>query len=109
MSARGVTAEGGRFVPQQTRSERTRDAILEAARSAVVTFGRDAFTTADVARLAGVSIGTVYRYYRDRVALLDVIAPNREQLTREMLMRQTIQVRDYSPELVAERVREALQ
>lgn len=41
--------------------------------------GRDRLTTADVALLADCAIGTVYRYFTDRVALLDAIAPDRDQ------------------------------
>lgn len=41
--------------------------------------GRDRMTTADVAKSAKCSIGTVYRYFTDRVALLDDIAPDRDK------------------------------
>ncbi|WP_213816255.1 TetR/AcrR family transcriptional regulator [Glaciihabitans sp. dw_435] len=40
--------------------------------------GRDRFTTADVAAIAGCSIGTLYRYYKDRIAILDAIWPDRD-------------------------------
>lgn len=41
--------------------------------------GRDRITTTMVATRANVSIGTVYRYWTDRVAMLDDIAPERDQ------------------------------
>ena len=42
------------------------------------TIGRDRLTTAMVADEAGVSIGTVYAYVIDRVALLDYVWPERD-------------------------------
>jgi len=41
--------------------------------------GRDRITTTMVAHRANVSIGTVYRYWTDRVAMLDDIAPDRDR------------------------------
>lgn len=66
--------------PQQKRAA----VRLEAIKAAAITLyndpsiGRDRFTTAQVADLAGCSIGSVYRYFIDRVALLDAIAPDRD-------------------------------
>ena len=56
--------------PQQARSRRTREAIL---RAAVVCFdarGYDHTTTAAIARRAGVAVGTLYGYFRDKRAIL---------------------------------------
>jgi len=66
-----------RNTPQQHRSQVTLAALTDAARVAADTFGYDYFTTADVASIAGRSIGTVYRYFPDRVALLDAIDSGR--------------------------------
>lgn len=69
-----------RVNPKQKRAE----ARLAAIKAAAVTLyndptiGRDRMTTAQVAELAGCSIGTFYRYFIDRVALLDSIAPDRD-------------------------------
>jgi hypothetical protein len=41
------------------------------------TVGRDRITTAQVAERAGCSIGTIYRYFPDRVAMLDHVWPGR--------------------------------
>lgn len=68
-----------RHTPVQARGQKRLDEILVAARKALAIHGRDRFTTAQVADLAGASIGTVYRYFPDRVAILDVIFPDREQ------------------------------
>ena len=69
-----------RNVPSQKRSTMTLVAIMSAATKLYndPAIGRDRFTTAQVADLAGCSIGSVYRYFKDRVALLDAIAPDRD-------------------------------
>jgi len=46
------------------------DALLDAAAAVVDEVGFDRLTTAMVAESAGSSIGTVYRYFPDRIALL---------------------------------------
>lgn len=73
-----------RHVPIQDRSVRQVRNILQAARTLLAEVGRDRLTTAPVALAAGVSIGTVYRYFPDRVALLDAIAPNPERQVAEI-------------------------
>lgn len=67
-----------RRVPSQKRAQQTAVCILAAVAELVEVHGRyETFTTADVAEDAGVSIGTVYRYARTRVELLDALYPNR--------------------------------
>jgi hypothetical protein len=68
-----------RHTPKQVRSTATLEKIAEAGRTVYNMEGRDTLNTAMVAKVAGVSIGTFYRYFDDRVALLDHIAPNRDQ------------------------------
>jgi len=67
--------------PLQTRSQVRLDAIKAAAIKLYNNpqIGRDRLTTAQVALLAGCSIGTFYRYFEDRYALLEAIAPDRDQ------------------------------
>jgi hypothetical protein len=43
------------------------------------TVGRDRITTQMVSQKSGCSIGTVYRYWKNRVSMLDDIAPNRSR------------------------------
>ena len=64
-----------RNTPVQDRSARTLAAIRAAGREVLAEVGRDRLTTAMVASRAGVSIGTFYRYYQDRVLLLNQIQP----------------------------------
>jgi AcrR family transcriptional regulator len=71
------------------RSMRTLQRLTDAAKAAAEVIGYDRFTTGDVAERAGVSIGTVYRYFPDRVALLDVIDPERYVFTEVREHRRT--------------------
>jgi len=67
-----------RHLPQQERSRATLELLEKSARQVLETEGRDRFTTAQVATAAGVSIGTLYRYFPDRTAILDRVWPDRE-------------------------------
>lgn len=67
---------GLRAEPVQRRGHATRTRLLRAALAAIQEKGRDGFTTSDVADGAGVSIGTVYRYFDDRVAILRALFPD---------------------------------
>ncbi|MFM9920887.1 TetR/AcrR family transcriptional regulator [Lacisediminihabitans sp. H27-G8] len=66
--------------PQQGRSRATLERIEAAARQLLrdPEIGRDRFTTAQVARGADVSIGTLYRYFDDRTAILEHVWPERQ-------------------------------
>ena len=57
-------------VPQQERSRRTRKRILEAAAESFEALGYDETTTAEIARRAGIAVGSVYDYFRDKRAIL---------------------------------------
>lgn len=69
---------GTRTRPTQARATARLDSILAGARLHYAAVGRDRFTTSGVAEAAGCSVATVYRYYEDRVDLLDAIAPDRD-------------------------------
>ncbi|WP_165066119.1 TetR/AcrR family transcriptional regulator [Marisediminicola senii] len=68
-----------RNAPRQKRAGRTVATIEAAVRDILADpeWGRDRLTTGQVAKLAGVSIGTIYRYFPDRLALLDHVWPDR--------------------------------
>lgn len=59
--------------PVQARSAARLEALLDAAASIVDEVGFERLTTAMVAERAGASIGTVYRYFPDRIALLQAL------------------------------------
>jgi AcrR family transcriptional regulator len=60
----------GLRTPQQARSRRTRERILEAAVAAFEAGGYDETTTAAIAARAGVGVGTLYAWFPDKRALL---------------------------------------
>lgn len=60
--------------PVQARSTARLAALLDAAAEVVSEIGYERLTTAMVAERAGASIGTVYRYFPDRIALLQSLA-----------------------------------
>ncbi|MFK7877799.1 MAG: TetR/AcrR family transcriptional regulator [Paracoccaceae bacterium] len=62
-----------RKIQSQKRSESTVDDISEAATQLLDTAGVGKFTTNHVAERAGVSIGSLYRYFRDKGAILRLI------------------------------------
>ncbi len=58
--------------PQQARSRATVEIILEAA-AQVLGGGWNAFNTNRIADVAGVSVGTVYQYFPNKLALVEAI------------------------------------
>lgn len=72
--------------PKQARSQVLYDALIEATRRLLASEGVDAITTARVAELAGVSIGSLYQYFPSREALIAaVIDAKLESDMRELL------------------------
>ena len=71
-----ATAAGAiplRNEPVQARSTARLAALLDAAAAVVDEIGYERLTTAMVAERAGASIGTVYRYFPDRIAVLQAL------------------------------------
>lgn len=60
--------------PVQARSTARLAALLDAAAAVIDELGYERLTTAMVAERAGASIGTVYRYFPDRIAVLQALA-----------------------------------
>jgi len=79
MSDTSLTAPRGtaaliRNEPVQARSTARLAALLDAAAQVIDEIGYERLTTAMVAERAGASIGTVYRYFPDRIAVLQSLA-----------------------------------
>lgn len=73
--------------PVQARAAQRIEALLDAAAAVVETHGIEHLTTALVAERAGASIGTVYRYFPDRVAVLVALAARNQERMRLALER----------------------
>lgn len=73
--------ENMRVAPSQPRSKARVESILAAARRHYEEVGRDRFTFEGVAAVVEpkCSVGTIYRYFSDRVALLDALFPDRDR------------------------------
>ncbi len=85
-AARDIHASLIRNEPMQARSTARLAALLDAAAAVVAEIGYERLTTAMVAEGAGASIGTVYRYFPDRIAVLQSLAArNEERLTERLL------------------------
>lgn len=63
-----------------TRSKKVdkREVIIEVARTLFTTVGYETTTIADVAKKAGVAVGTVYLYFKNKPELLDAVCGNWE-------------------------------
>lgn len=70
-----------RVAPTQDRAKARVESIKEAARQHYAEVGRDLFSFDGVAALTvpKCSVATIYRYFENRVALLDAILPDRDR------------------------------
>ena len=62
-----------RKAPRQQRSRATVDAMVEAAARVLARRGWAHFTTNEVAAVAGVSVGSLYQYFPNKLALAEAI------------------------------------
>jgi AcrR family transcriptional regulator len=65
---------GSRRTPLQDRSRQRVERILDAAAAVFGDRGYDAATTEEIARLAGTSIGSVYQFFPNKLAIFNAIA-----------------------------------
>ena len=68
--------------PRQARAHATIDAILEATAQILEREGEAGFNTNRIAARAGVSVGTLYQYFRDKQAILREIARRETEAVR---------------------------
>jgi AcrR family transcriptional regulator len=59
--------------PLQARSQVTVDAIVEAAARVFESSGFDGASTNKIAEIAGVSVGSLYQYFPDKLGLLQAV------------------------------------
>ncbi|MFL9924084.1 TetR family transcriptional regulator [Herbaspirillum lusitanum] len=71
--------------PQQARSTELVAAILQAAVQVLLKEGAQRFTTARVAEKAGVSVGSVYQYFPNKVAILFRLQADEWKQTTELV------------------------
>lgn len=62
-----------RKAPRQARSRATVEAVIEAGARILSQEGWAGFTTNKVAEAAGVSIGSLYQYFPEKIALVDAV------------------------------------
>lgn len=65
--------------PRERSRESTRDAILDAAARSFNAGGAGAVRMEDIAAQAGIAVGTLYNYFRDRQALVASLLQSRTQ------------------------------
>jgi AcrR family transcriptional regulator len=72
--------------PRQSRSRVLYDALIEATRRIVASEGVAAVTTARVAELAGVSIGSLYQYFPSREALIAALIDHQLEVDIQQML-----------------------
>lgn len=78
--------ENTRKIPRQGRALASVDVVLEAAAQVLEASGEAGFNTNAVAERAGVSIGTLYRYFPDKQAILLALALRETEAHRGRVM-----------------------
>jgi AcrR family transcriptional regulator len=80
------TPERRRVSPRQARAQASVEAVVEAAAQVLEASGEDGFNTNAVAERAGVSIGTLYRYFPDKQAILLALAKGEKAVVDAKVM-----------------------
>ena len=70
----------------QVRSSKRLVALLDATADVISDIGYETLTTAMVAERAGASIGTVYRYFPDRIAVLQALISRNRQRAQQSVV-----------------------
>lgn len=87
MAERRTPRISSRKQPKQARSNELVSSILEAAIHVLVKEGAQRFTTTRVAERAGVSVGSIYQYFPNKVAILFRLQSDEWRRTSEMMCR----------------------
>jgi AcrR family transcriptional regulator len=86
-----------RKLPRQSRSQQTVDQILDTAAALFVDVGYENATTNAIAEKAGISIGTLYRYYPDKDAILKALAERYQCQSRSLFTTLFVEDAKYLP------------
>jgi AcrR family transcriptional regulator len=86
-----------RNLPRQPRSQQTVDLILDTAAGLFVEIDYANTTTNAIAEKAGISIGTLYRYFPDKEAILNALAERYTQQTQTLLQSVFVEDAKYLP------------
>jgi AcrR family transcriptional regulator len=73
-----------RRLPQQARSQQRVDLILDTAADLFAEVGYESMTTNSIAERAGISIGSLYRYFSDKDAILRALAKRHQEQVRRI-------------------------
>src|SRR5438132_401223 len=73
MSGTGTREQDGEARPMRADAQRNYARLLDAASAAFVEHGADDVSLEEIARRAGVGIGTLYRHFPTRQALLEAV------------------------------------
>lgn len=84
--------------PKQARARATVEALLEAAARVLVEEGHERTTTARIAEVAGVGIGSLYEYFPSKDALIAALVERHEQSMLEQLSRMAEELQGLSLE-----------
>jgi AcrR family transcriptional regulator len=76
--------EALRRTPRQARSQQRVDLILDTAADLFVEVGYESATTNSIAERAGISIGSLYRYFPDKDAILRALAERHLEQVRAL-------------------------
>ncbi len=98
-----------RRVPHQARAHVTVDAVIAATAQILLKDGYDECTTNRVAKVAGVSIGSLYQYFPDKEALIVAVMEQHLTRMRESLEARLLELGDVElPQAITEMVRAML-
>ena len=75
-----ISAVAPRKLPRQSRSASTVQVIVEAAARLLERGGASGFNTNSVAEIAGVSIGSLYQYFRNKDAIVRALIERQAKL-----------------------------
>src|SRR5262245_43520550 len=82
--------------PTRTSAEAIVVSILRAAEVLLERDGLDGLTTNAVARVAGVSVGSLYQYFPDKQAIVAEIARRIEATAIQIMIEERVRLRDSS-------------